>query len=152
MHHLGFTGDRKDNASANATLYFFDRQYDLVKIESDISEARAVAYHNQPRFYYYDDFLGQTAQADKLNKNEDQKLLDFMASVRDSKDSVFVLTTREYILNQAKLHYEKWDRENFDHRTCIIDLAKYSRRIRGANTVSSFTLFESSAPPTWKHW
>jgi len=126
----GLPGIGKTTLARMLLLYFFQRQYDLVKIESDISEARAVAYHKRPRFYYYDDFLGQTAQADKLNKNEDQKLLDFMATVRDSKDSVFVLTTREYILNQAKLHYEKLDRENFDHRTCIIDLAKYSRRIR----------------------
>ena len=57
-------------------------------------------------------------------------MLDFMASIRDSKDSVFVLTTREYILNQAKLYYEKLAREKFDHRTCVIDLSKYSRRIR----------------------
>jgi hypothetical protein len=53
-----------------------------------------------------------------------------MASVRDSKESVFVLTTREYILNQARLQYEKLAREKFDHQTCIIDLSKYSRRIR----------------------
>lgn len=126
----GLPGIGKTTLARMLLLYFYDRKYDLVKIESDISEARAVGYHNRPRFYYYDDFLGQTAQADKLNKNEDQKLLDFMASVRDSKDSVFVLTTREYILNQAKLHYEKLAREKFDHRTCIIDLDKYSRRIK----------------------
>lgn len=133
-HHVciisGLPGIGKTTLARMLLLYFYERKYDLVKIESDISEARAVGYHNKPRFYLYDDFLGQTAQADKLNKNEDQKLLDFMASVRDSKDSVFVLTTREYILNQAKLHYEKLSRKKFDHRTCIIDLAKYSRRIR----------------------
>lgn len=126
----GLPGIGKTTLARMLLLYFYDRKYDVVKITGDISEARAVGYHNKPRFYYYDDFLGQTAQADKLNKNEDQRLLDFMASVRDSKDSVFVLTTREYILNQAKLHYEKLDREKFDHRTCIIDLSKYSRRIR----------------------
>ena len=126
----GLPGIGKTTLARMLLLYFYERNYDVVKIESDISEARAVGYHKKPRFYYYDDFLGQAAQADKLNKNEDQKLLDFMASVRDSKDSVFVLTTREYILNQAKLHYEKLAREKFDHRTCVIDLAKYSRRIR----------------------
>jgi energy-coupling factor transporter ATP-binding protein EcfA2 len=133
-HHMciisGQPGIGKTTLARMLLLYFYERKFDVVKIESDISEARAVSYHNKPRFYYYDDFLGQTAQADKLNKNEDQKLLDFMASVRDSKDSVFVLTTREYILNQACLHYEKLDREKFDHRKCIIDLSKYSRRIR----------------------
>lgn len=126
----GLPGIGKTTLARMLLLYFYERNFDVVKIESDISEARAVSYHKKSRFYYYDDFLGQTAQADKLNKNEDQKLLDFMASVRNSKDSVFVLTTREYILNQAKLHYEKLAREKFDHRTCIIDLAKYSRRIR----------------------
>lgn len=125
----GIPGIGKTTLARMLLLYFYERGYDVVKIESDISEARSIGYHNRPRFYYYDDFLGQTAQADKLNKNEDQKLLDFMASVRDSKD-VFVLTTREYILNQAKLNYEKLDREKFDHRTCIVDLSKYSRRIR----------------------
>ena len=126
----GLPGIGKTTLARMLLLYFYRHKFDVVKITGDISEARAIGYHNKPRFYYYDDFLGQTAQADKLNKNEDQRLLDFMASVRDSKDSVFVLTTREYILNQAKLHYEKLNREKFDHRTCIIDLSKYSRRIR----------------------
>jgi hypothetical protein len=134
-HHVciisGLPGIGKTTLARMFLLYFYQREYDVVKIQSDISEARDVGYHNKPRFFYYDDFLGQTAQADKLHKNEDQKLLDFMCSIRDSKDgSVLVLTTREYILNQAKLYYEKLDRENFDHRICIIDLSKYSRRIR----------------------
>jgi hypothetical protein len=127
----GMPGIGKTTLARMLLLYFFERNFDVVKIESDISEARAVGYHNRPRFYYYDDFLGQTSLADKLNKNEDQKLLDFIKSVKESKDSVLVLTTREYILNQARFYYEKLDRERFDHRLCIIDLSKYSRRIRG---------------------
>jgi hypothetical protein len=126
----GMPGIGKTTLARMLLLYFYERRFDIVKIESDISEARAIGYHNRPRFYYYDDFLGQTSLADKLNKNEDQKLLDFIKSVRESKDSVLVLTTREYILNQARLNYEKLDREKFDHRTCVIDLSKYSRRIR----------------------
>ncbi len=126
----GLPGIGKTTLARMLMLYYFRHGYDVIKIESDISEARNVGYSNRPRFYYYDDFLGQTAQADKLNKNEDQKLLDFMRSVHESKTSIMILTTREYILNQARLHYEKLDRENFDHRTCIIDLSKYSRQIR----------------------
>ncbi|NTU49765.1 MAG: hypothetical protein HGA87_02540 [Desulfobulbaceae bacterium] len=126
----GLPGIGKTTLARMLMLYFMDVGYELIKIESDISEARAVDYGEKPYYYYYDDFLGQTAHADKLNKNEDQKLLDFMASVRESKSSVFVLTTREYILNQAKIYYEKFDRERFDYQTCIIDLTKYSRRIR----------------------
>lgn len=125
----GLPGIGKTTLARMLLLYFYEREFDIVKIESDISEAR-ITYHRKPRFYFYDDFLGQIARADKLNKNEDQKLLDFMASVRDSKDSVFVLTTREYILNQATRQYEKLARERLDNRKCIVDLTKYSRRIR----------------------
>lgn len=133
-HHVcivsGIPGIGKTTLARMLLLYFYGQDYEIVKIESDISEARDVPYHTRPRFYYYDDFLGQTAQADKLNKNEDQKLLDFMTSVRDSKYTRFVLTTREYILNQARLRYEKLAREKLDYRTCVLDLSKYSRRIR----------------------
>lgn len=82
----GLPGIGKTTLARMLLLYFHGRKFDVVRITGDVSEARAVGYHNNPRFYYYDDFLGQTAQADKLNKNEDQRLLDFMASVRDSKD------------------------------------------------------------------
>lgn len=80
----GLPGIGKTTLARMLLLYFYERKYDVIKISGDISEARAVGYHSRPRFYYYDDFLGQTAQADKLNKNEDQRLLDFMASVRAS--------------------------------------------------------------------
>jgi hypothetical protein len=40
------------------------------------------------------------------------------------------MTTREYILNQAKHRYEKLARANFDHRNCVVDLSKYTRRIK----------------------
>ena len=126
----GLPGIGKTTLARMLLLYFNDHGYELVKIEEDISEATDVAYHRKPRFYYYDDFLGQTASPDKLNKNEDQRIVDFMTTVHGSKISVMILTTREYILNQAKMTYEKFDRENFDHRTCVIDLSKYSRRIR----------------------
>jgi len=126
----GHAGIGKTTLARQLLLYHLDRGFEIVKIDGDISEARDRNVQTKPRFYYYDDFLGQTGTADKFNKNEDQKLIDFMHSVRESKGSVLVLTTREYILNQARLRYEKIDREKFDHRTCVIDLAKYSRRIR----------------------
>lgn len=126
----GQPGIGKTTLARMLLLYFHELDFEVVKIESDVSEARKSFHHKKSKFILYDDFLGQTALADKLNKNEDQKLLAFMATVRESKDLVFVLTTREYILNQAKLVYEKLSRERFNHRTCIIDLGTYSRRIR----------------------
>ncbi len=148
-HHVcivsGIPGIGKTTLARMLLLYFHHSGFNVIKIESDISEATRMGQHDKPRFYYYDDFLGQTGKADKLNKNEDQKLLDFMASVRDSKNSRFVLTTREYILNQARITYEKLNRADFDHRICTIDLSDYSRRIRAEILYNH--LYFSELPP-----
>lgn len=47
--------------------------------------------------------------------------------MKHSEVSKLILTTREYILNQARMIYEKLDRSRFDTETCIIDLSKYTR-------------------------
>jgi hypothetical protein len=131
-HHVciisGIPGIGKTTLARMLLLYFYNADFEIIKVESDIREASAAAYYKKPRFYYYDDFLGQTALPDKLTKNEDQKILDFIAAIRESKTSKLVLTTREYILNQARRTYEKMGRESFGHETYILDLAKYTRR------------------------
>ncbi len=126
----GGPGIGKTTLARMLLLYFARMKFEVVKIESDISEVRDISY-DKKRFYYYDDFLGQTSLVDKLNKNEDQKIIEFLQVVQKSNSSIAVLTTREYILNQARMNYEKLDREKFNYRTCIIDLWSYSRKNKG---------------------
>jgi len=133
-HHFciiaGIPGIGKTILAEMLCLYFINQGYEMVKISSDISEAWSLDHAKQKRIYYYDDFLGQTSLTEKLNKNEDQELLDFIFTIRQSKVSKLILTTREYILNRARLIYEKIARENFDGETCVIDLSKYTRMNR----------------------
>lgn len=123
----GIPGIGKTILAEMLTLYYVNLGYEIVKITGDISEATALDYVKQKRVIYYDDFLGQTALSEKLNKNEDQKLLDYIHTIYKSKVSKLILTTREYILHQAQMIYEKLSRERFDAETCIIDLTKYNR-------------------------
>ena len=51
----GIPGIGKTTLARMLLLHFHDRDYELIKIESDISEARDVTFHKKPRFYYYDD-------------------------------------------------------------------------------------------------
>ncbi len=123
----GIPGIGKTILAEMLLLYFVENGYEIVKISEDISEAYSLEFINQKRIFYYDDFLGQTSLAEKFNKNEDQELLDFIQTIKSSKVSKLILTTREYILNQARIVYEKIDRANFNLETCVIDLSKYTR-------------------------
>lgn len=80
--------------------------------------------------YLYDDFLGRTALAERLQKNEDHRLMDFIASVRKTKATKLILTTREYILHQAQVTYEVLNSPAIDRPQCIVDLSQYTRPIR----------------------
>jgi hypothetical protein len=130
-HHFciiaGIPGIGKTILAEMLCLYYINQGYEVIKISNDISDAWSMDHSVKRRIYYYDDFLGQTSLTEKLNKNEDQNLLDFLFTIRQSKSSKLILTTREYILNQARLIYEKIAREKFDGETCIVDLSKYTR-------------------------
>lgn len=144
----GIPGIGKTILAEMLSLHFVRLGYEIVKINGDISEATALDYVNQKRVIYYDDFLGQTALSEKLNKNEDQKLLDFIHAIYKSKVSKLILTTREYILHQAQMIYEKLSREKFDAETCIIDLTKYNRLNRAQILYNH--IYFSDLPPAFK--
>ena len=110
-------------------LQYLNQGYEIIKISSDISEASEINDSGK-KVFYYDDFLGQVSQNEKLNKNEDERLVGFINSIRKSKFTKFILTTREYILNQAKMSYEKIDREIFDKEKYVVDISKYTRLIK----------------------
>lgn len=100
-----------------------------VVVSADISEANAV-WNADPgvrQIFYYDDFLGQAAVADKLNKNEDARLDVLMSAVIRTKNKRLILTTREYILEQAKRDYERLERMGLEAHKHVIRLEDYTR-------------------------
>lgn len=123
----GIPGIGKTILAEVLVLHYARAGYDVVKVSEDIVEAWEVGLADGKRVFYYDDFLGQTSFSEKLHKNEDQRLIDFIHAVRRSSGVKLIMTTREYILKQARQQYERLDREGFDSQKCIIDLEKYTR-------------------------
>ncbi len=111
-------------------LYFAKQGFEFIRITT-AKEAFEFDFEHSPRFLYYDDFLGQTSSADKLEKNEDQALIELIAEIRRSKVSILVLTTRGYILNQARQEYAKIDYlARTELKPYVVDLEKYTREIK----------------------
>ncbi|GIE97159.1 hypothetical protein Ari01nite_46240 [Paractinoplanes rishiriensis] len=101
--------------------------YEPVEISGDISEAWAAFREDRPQVFLYDDFLGQVRFS--LQKNEDQRISNFVEKVAASKAKKFILTTREYILKDALAAYEKL--EMLDQRMyLVLALEDYSRANR----------------------
>ncbi len=123
----GIPGIGKTTLAEILLIYHLRRGYEPIKITNDISEAYAVLNPTQRQLFYYDDFLGQTTLEDKLNKNEDETLLRFLDTVGRSKTTKLILTTREYILAQAKTTYEKLSASSFDYKKCVVDLEDYTK-------------------------
>ncbi|RSM61585.1 hypothetical protein DMB66_24485 [Actinoplanes sp. ATCC 53533] len=106
--------------------------FDLYDVSDDVDEINASWDDEAKQIFYYDDFLGQTALGDKLGKNEDVRLIDLLKDVSSSENKRIILTTRGYILEQARQIYERLERFDFRPNTFILDLEDYRDSVRAA--------------------
>lgn len=126
----GIPGIGKTTLAQMLVLHYLRNNYEFVDVSLDISDAYTFSAHECPIIYLYDDFLGRTSLAEKLQKNEDHRLVNFIEGIGRNKSSKLILTTREYILNQAKNNYEVLNGPIFDKPQCIVDISLYTRPIK----------------------
>lgn len=104
--------------------------FEIVKISSNVQDGYSAWVENVKQVFIYDDFLGRSARGDQFAKNEDQDLLDFAMRVSASSDKYFVMTTRGYILGQAKAIYEKLSSPALALAECLIELSDLTEEAR----------------------
>lgn len=126
----GIPGIGKTTLAQILALHYVKEGYELVEISRDAEEVNRAWNESSLQFFYYDDFLGQTSSLEKLDKNEDSRLVSVLRRIQRSTNKKMVLTTREYIMQQSAQRYEKLDRYNFEVFKCVIDLSDYSRLIK----------------------
>jgi hypothetical protein len=122
--------------------------WELVRIHQNVSEGLAV-YSQSPeskQIFYYDDFLGQISEGEKLAKNEDSALLQLIDGIKHSKNKRFILTTREYILAQVRTQHEKLARSSVDIFKFIIECRSYSELEKARMLVNHLFFNEVPAP------
>lgn len=116
---------------AEILLANFAREgYELFKLRDDVAEAREVFKPERRQVFYYDDFLGSTTFKGFAGKNEDAVLVRFLEEVSRSPNTRFILTTREYILNQGRQESERLADLALDPAKCVVDLGDYTRGVR----------------------
>ncbi|MDJ0010706.1 hypothetical protein [Rhodococcus erythropolis] len=100
--------------------------YQPIEVSEDIKEAWAALDTKHSQIFFYDDFLGQISFSERMGKNEDSRLANFIDAVGGMKHKKLVMTTREYILRDARRDYRRLV-DLGDDLHFILELDDYSR-------------------------
>lgn len=103
---------------------------EFVFMSDNINDGYEYYVEDKKQVFLFDDFLGSNLLENKLQRNEEKKIIDFIEQIHKSKNKVLILTTREYVLNQAKNQFEPFEKFDWKRSKCIVDLSKYTRPIR----------------------
>ena len=126
----GIPGIGKTTLAEALLVDLVDRQnFKVYRISHDLSELRPIKNSKSKQVFYFDDFLGKTT-LEKLQKNEDQRLVELMEEVAENPNWRFILTTREYILEAAKRYYETLTYPSINLKLCVINMSDYTRSIK----------------------
>ncbi|WP_346067386.1 nSTAND3 domain-containing NTPase [Sphingobacterium siyangense] len=103
---------------------------EFIYLSESVAEGFKAYKEGVKQIFMFDDFLGTNFLENKLNNNEDQRIIKFIEKISNAKDKIFILTTREYILAQAKQKYASFDKPSIEFAKCILDLAQYTKLVR----------------------
>ena len=124
----GIPGIGKTTMARLLVWNYLQEGFDVAEIRSVIDGERILKTDNRKQVLYFDDFLGENfLQSDVLQGRSNDLYMFIQRFISNEvKNKKLILTTREYILNQAKERYDKLDRREIDTAKYIVDLAKYS--------------------------
>lgn len=135
---------------ADLLLYLHLAQgYEPVVMMNGVDDGRRLFDRNKKQIFYFDDFLGQTFvgdQLDAITRNRDRDLLAFMEQIRLTKDSRFLLTTREHILRKAIGISERLAQSELVSQRFVLRLDEYDFFERARILYNHFWFGDLSTP------
>ena len=109
----GIPGIGKTTLARMLVYTMLARGYEEFVYVDDMDTAAKMFSKEKRQIFFFDDFLGANSFVQQSVSFEN-KLITFIDKVRNSKHTLFILSTREYVLSEAKAHYEKLSMSNID--------------------------------------
>lgn len=133
---VGNPGIGKTTLARMLLCHFLKDGFEPVWIMGNIDEAWGIVHgaakSERKLALVYDDFLGQLEFSSKrFEKNEDQSLFMLMEKVSRTENLRLILTTREYILEDAKRIHGVFSSKADEIIKCTLSLGDYSESARG---------------------
>lgn len=126
----GIPGIGKTTLARMLSYHLLAQGYEeFVYVAGDLYDATTLFQEGRRQVFFFDDFLGANV-FEPSGKRFDKRLIAFIDAIRRAKDKVLILTTREYILSEAKSKYEVFKIRDIDIAKCTVDLSSYSRYVR----------------------
>lgn len=122
----GLPGVGKTTLAELLLVDYLTHDWEVISIHQNVAEGQKRHDKDAKQVFYYDDFLGQISSGEKLGKNEDRALMQLIQSVARTGNKRFILTTREYILAQAKIQHEYLARSKIDLHRYVVSCTDYS--------------------------
>ncbi|MFL0583697.1 restriction endonuclease [Solibacillus silvestris] len=109
---------------------FSSQGYEFIEISADIDEGEKLFNEESKQLFYFDDFLGRNFLNNGLARNEEKRIVSFIKKIMKSENKVFIMTTREYILNQAKIEYDVLDEQSVNINKFVLDVESYTSHVK----------------------
>jgi len=127
----GIPGIGKTTLAKLILWEYLQKGYEVVEIRKVIEGEQLLEEDSdRKQVFYFDDFLGENFLKYDAIEGRSSDLVQLINRIMKNKHKALIMTTREYILKQAREKYEKLDSNDLDIYKYTLDLTSYSKRIR----------------------
>ncbi|MBN2893092.1 MAG: restriction endonuclease [Bacteroidales bacterium] len=127
----GIPGIGKTTLAKLLLWEYLQKDFEVIEIRKIIEGEQFLIENSESKqVFYFDDFLGENFLKFDVIEGRSYDLVLFINRIINSKNKILIMTTREYILKQAKEKYAKLNTGELDIYKYTLDLNNYTKRIK----------------------